>query len=42
MNKLKIHFIGIGGIGTSALSRWFLAHGYQVSGSDANPSQLTQ
>ncbi len=35
----KVHFIGIGGIGTSALARWFLYHGYKVSGWDT-PSSL--
>ncbi|NCN94918.1 UDP-N-acetylmuramate--L-alanine ligase [Candidatus Wolfebacteria bacterium] len=40
--KPKIHFIGIGGIGTSALARWFLSKGYKVSGSDTSPSETTQ
>ncbi len=40
--KPRIHFIGIGGIGTSALARWFLVKGYKVSGSDASPSETTQ
>ncbi len=40
MNKQKIHFIGIGGIGTSALARWFLAQGYEVSGSDVAISEI--
>lgn len=40
--KSRIHFIGIGGIGTSALARWFLSKGYKVSGSDASPSETTQ
>lgn len=40
--KLKtVHFIGIGGIGTSALARWFLRHGWKVSGSDSNASSIT-
>lgn len=37
MNFLEtktIHFIGIGGIGVSALARLFRAHGAEVSGSD--------
>lgn len=38
----KVFFIGIGGIGTSALARWFLSKGYKVSGSDASPSETTQ
>jgi len=33
--------IGIGGIGLSAIARVLLADGYQVSGSDAQPSALT-
>lgn len=40
--KPRIHFIGIGGIGTSALARWFLSKGHKVSGSDASPSETTQ
>ncbi len=31
---MKVHFIGIGGIGVSALARYYLAKGAQVSGSD--------
>jgi UDP-N-acetylmuramate--alanine ligase len=37
---LRVHFIGIGGIGVSALARAFLHRGYKVSGSDAAPSEL--
>jgi len=37
----KIHFIGIGGIGMSGLARHFLAEGKQVSGSDREPSPIT-
>lgn len=36
----KVHFIGIGGIGTSALARWFLSHDYNVSGSDIPESMF--
>jgi UDP-N-acetylmuramate--alanine ligase len=36
-----IYFIGIGGIGMSALARWFSANGYQVAGYDLTPSSLT-
>lgn len=36
-----IHFIGIGGIGMSALARWFAAHGYKISGSDIASSSTT-
>ncbi len=31
---MKIHFIGIGGIGMSGLASMYLAQGYEVSGSD--------
>lgn len=37
-----MHFIGIGGIGMSGLARYFLAHGWRVSGSDAAVSVMTQ
>ena len=40
MTKPRVHFIGIGGIGTSALARWFLSHNYIVSGSDVSPSEI--
>ncbi len=38
----KIHFIGIGGIGVSALARWFLSRGSKVSGSDGSRSSLIE
>ncbi|MBI2514570.1 UDP-N-acetylmuramate--L-alanine ligase [Candidatus Wolfebacteria bacterium] len=38
----NVHFIGIGGIGVSALARWFLSKNYKVSGSDIEPSSLTR
>ncbi len=34
LDTKKIHFIGIGGIGVSALARLFLSRGAQISGSD--------
>ncbi|MBS0653417.1 MAG: UDP-N-acetylmuramate--L-alanine ligase [Verrucomicrobia bacterium] len=37
----KYHFIGIGGIGMSALARILLQRGCQVTGSDLSPSALT-
>lgn len=37
----KIHFIGIGGIGVSALARMMLTGGKRVSGSDATLSEIT-
>ncbi len=36
-----IHFIGVGGIGTSALAQYYLAKGNIVSGSDADSSDIT-
>ncbi len=38
----KIHFIGIGGIGLSALARFLKRNGYEVSGSDAKESHITK
>jgi len=37
-----IFFLGIGGIGMSALARWFQANGHQVSGFDKTETPLTQ
>lgn len=37
----RSHFIGIGGIGMSALARYFLSEGWWVSGSDLSPSSIT-
>jgi UDP-N-acetylmuramate--alanine ligase len=43
INKnLKIHFIGIGGIGMSGIAGILLNLGYQVSGSDLNTSANTE
>lgn len=38
---MKVHLIGIGGIGVSALAQYYLAKGYQVSGSDLARSEIT-
>ena len=38
----KIYFIGIGGIGASALAKYYLKKGCQVSGSDLVPSEITK
>ena len=38
----KIYFIGIGGIGMSALARYFHQNGIQVSGYDKTPTDLTR
>ena len=44
-NKLaglnKIHFIGIGGAGMSALAYVLLKRGYEVSGSDLKGSHMS-
>ncbi|MBC6607381.1 UDP-N-acetylmuramate--L-alanine ligase [Hymenobacter sp. BT188] len=37
-----VYFLGIGGIGMSALARWFQANGHQVSGYDRTPTPLTE
>jgi UDP-N-acetylmuramate--alanine ligase len=37
----SVHFLGIGGIGMSALARWFSHIGVKVSGYDRTPSPLT-
>lgn len=38
----KVHFIGIGGIGMSALARYFKWGGAEVSGYDKTPTHLTE
>src|SRR3989344_4191326 len=40
MNSKVVHFIGVGGIGVSALARYFLSQGWQVSGSDLVRSDI--
>ncbi len=40
--KPHVHFIGIGGIGMSALALWFRSQGWTVSGSDLTESELTR
>ncbi len=37
----NIYFLGIGGIGMSALARYFLKEGYRVGGYDKTPTPLT-
>jgi len=39
---MKIHFIGIGGIGISALAKYYLSKGHQISGSDLYSSEIIQ
>lgn len=41
MDLLNVYFIGIGGIGMSALARFFMHEGKRVGGYDRTPSQLT-
>jgi len=38
----RVHLIGIGGIGVSAVARATLALGYEVTGSDVRESQITE
>ena len=41
-NKMRnVYFIGIGGIGMSAIARYYNHAGYNVSGYDRTPSKLT-
>ncbi len=37
----QVYFLGIGGIGMSALARYFASHGIIVSGYDRTPTELT-
>lgn len=39
---MRIHFIGIGGIGVSALAKYYLAKGWEVSGCDLVSSEITE
>lgn len=36
-----VYFLGIGGIGMSAIARWFNVNGYRVAGYDKTPTALT-
>ncbi len=38
---MKIHFIGIGGIGVSALAKYYLTKDHNISGSDLVSSEIT-
>jgi len=43
INTIKsVYFVGAGGIGMSALIRYFLANGKKVAGYDKTPSKLTE
>ncbi len=42
LNKIQsVYFVGIGGIGMSALARYFQANGFNVEGYDRTPTLLT-
>ena len=38
----KIHFIGIGGIGMSAIAKILFQKGFKISGSDQNENQIVR
>ena len=38
----RVHCIGIGGIGLSAVAEIFHARGYEVSGSDMKASEMSE
>ena len=42
MNPKKAYFIGIGGIGMSALAQYFVDYGTTVTGSDREASPVTE
>ena len=42
MEYANIYFLGVGGIGMSALARYFLHEGHRVAGYDRTPSALTE
>jgi len=39
---MKIYFIGIGGIGVSAIAQYYLTQGHQIFGSDLACSEITE
>jgi UDP-N-acetylmuramate--alanine ligase len=39
---MRFHLVGIGGAGISAIARVLLGRGYQVTGSDQQPNELTE
>lgn len=42
LKELKyVYFLGIGGIGMSAIARWFIANGYELAGYDKTATPLT-
>ena len=42
MTSQNVYFIGIGGIGMSALARYYKFKGLEVAGYDLTPSPLTR
>ena len=42
LNARNVFISGIGGIGTSALARFFISRGVTVSGSDGVKSEITE
>ncbi len=40
--KLHIHFVGIGGISMSGIAHILLSKGHKITGSDKNPSPITE
>jgi len=42
LNKKHVHFVGIAGVGMSAIARIMLERGYIVSGSDLRSTELTE
>ncbi len=41
-SRRRVHFVGVGGIGMSGLAEILLNLGYEVSGSDVQPSGITE
>ena len=41
-NLNNVYFIGVGGIGMSAIARYFVANGKQVAGYDKTPTEITK
>jgi len=41
-NIKKVYIVGIGGIGTSALARFFVSRGAEVLGSDVSKTEVTE
>ncbi len=39
---MKVHFVGIGGIGLSAIARFLLAKGHRVTGSDVKRTKIVE